>query len=268
MGLRTDVEVPVSWLLLPLASYLVWGAVAVTWWSEGAGPGSGELSLVINGLGFLGLTISAAASYVLYMLMSRSNKHSGRTRALLWGAISTLDDRVRFLGQQALLPLNSAEASYYRLLQEERERSAVFWALLALIPFLGWIFLVVAEWRLSRDLAKHSRLEAVVLEDVDRALRIAGLQGIHVRDARVRSHDVLGIAVVLALSTEIFSALFLGLAGCLVLIYLTLGAFSLLWLDLSIRDPAGHFYYHSQLEAGMLQALPEAGVGSSNVGVA
>jgi hypothetical protein len=49
----------------------------------------------------------------------------------------------------------------------------------------------------------------------------------------------------------------LGLAGALILIYLTIGAFSLFWIDLSIRDPAGHFRYHSQLEADMLRALQD-----------
>ena len=265
---RTDVEVPVSWLLPPLASYLVWGAVAVAWWSEGAGVGSGDLSLVMNGLVFLGLTISAAASYVLYTLMNRGNKHSGRARALLSGAIGTLEDRTRFSGQHVLLPLNSAEDGYYKLLHEERERSAVLWALLALIPFVGWIFLVTAQWLLSRDLAKHDRLEAAVLEDIDRTLRTAGLQGIPIENARIRAHDVLGFAVVVALLSELFSAIFLGMPGSLVLIYLTVGAFSLLWLDLSIRGPAVHFDYHAQFEAGIIEALPEAGAGTGNVGVA
>jgi len=265
---RTDLEVPVSWLFLPLASYLVWGVLAVSWWSAGAGFGTGELSFATNGVVLLGLIASATASYVLFTLMNRGNKHSSRTRALLWSAIDTLEARVGSMGQQALLPLNTAEEGYYKLLREERERSAVLWALLALIPFVGWIFLVTAQWILSRDLSKHSRLEAVVLEDIDRALRVAGLQGIPVRDAPIRSHDALGFAVVLALLIELFAGYFLGLAACLVLIYLTVGASSLFWLDLSIRDPASHFYYHSQFEAGLLLALPEANAGTNEVGVA
>ncbi len=271
MRLRTDLEVPVSRLLLPLASYLLWGVFAVAWWSGGAGLGSGDLSLVINGLGLLRLAISAAASYVLYTVMNRGNKHAGRTNALLWSAICTMEGRVAASGQQAILPLNSAKEGYFKLLHEERDRSAVFWALLALIPFVGWIFLVAAQWLLSRDLAKHGRLEAVVLEDIDRALRTGGLQGIPVRYAPIRSHDALGFAVVLVLLGELLSAFFfapfLDFAGFLVLTYLTIGAFSLFWLDLSIRDPRGHFYYHSEFESGMLQSLPEAGAGTSNLGV-
>lgn len=268
MRLRTDVEVPVSWLLLPLASYLLWGGFAVAWWSESAGLGPVELSVVTNALAFLGLIASAATSYVVYTLINRGNKHSSRTRALLSSALSTLVTRVGFSRPNALLPLNSAEEGFYKLQREGGERSAVLLALLGLIPFVGWIFLVAGQWLLSRDLAKHTRLEALVLEDVDRTLRTAGLRGIPVKDAHVHSHDFLGFAVVLALLGELFSSVFLGIAGCLVLIYLTVGAFSLLWLDLSIRGPAVHFHYHSEFEAGMLEALPEDGAGIGNVGVA
>ena len=265
---RTDLEVPVSRLILPLASYLLWGVVAVAWWSAGAGLGTGGISIGTNGLAFLGLTASATTSYLLYTLMNRVNKHSSRTRALLWSAINAMEARVGSSGLHVLLPLNSAQEGYYKLLYKERERSAVLWALLALIPFVGWIFLAAAQWILSRDITKHSRLEAVVLEDIDRTLRTAGLSGISLGNTTVRSRDALGFAAVAALLVELFSAYFLGLAACLVLIYLTVGAFSLFWLDLSIRDPAGHFYSHSQFEARMLQALPDASTGTNEAGVA
>ncbi len=266
MRTRTDIEIPVVWLLLPLASYLLWAVFAVAWWSAGSGLGTSDLTLVISGLGILGLAASAAASYLVYTLVNRGNKHSSRTRALLWSALDTLESRVGASGPQALLPLNSAEDGFYKLTRGERERSAVLWALLSLVPFVGWIFLAVAQWLLSRDLAKHSHLERLVLEDVDRSLRMAGLQGIPVRYERVHSHDAIGFAVVIVSILELFSAFLLGLPGALVLIYLTVGAFSLFWVDLSIRDPTGHFSYHSQFEGELLRSLPEAGTGS--VGVA
>jgi hypothetical protein len=100
----------------------------------------------------------------------------------------------------------------------------------------------------------------LVLEDVDRAMRKAGLQGISVRHAAVGSHDVLGFAVVIVSLIEFLSVFVLGLAGCLVLIYLTVGAFSLLWLDLSIRDPTVHFSFHSQFEPDILRSLTDAAI--------
>jgi len=274
MRTKTDAEIPIVLLLLPLASYLVWAVFAVAWWSTGASEivGNGiSASILINptpfaaGLGVLGLAASAASSYVVFTLVNRGNEHSSRTRALLLGALGSLEARARTSGQQTLLPLNSAEEGFYNLVRGERERSAVLWALLSLIPFVGWAFLAVAQWRLSRDLAKHGRLEGLVFEDVDRTLRTVGTQGIPVRYAPIRSHDALGITIVIVSIIELLSSFVLGFVGSLVLIYLTVGALSLFWIDLSITDPTGHFHYHSQLEADMLRALPDAANSSSGV---
>jgi hypothetical protein len=264
--MRTDVEIPTVWLLLPLASYLLWAVLAVVWWSAGGGLGTGDLTLVISGLGIVGLVASAAGSYVVFRLVNRGNEHSGRTRALLVSVLNSLEARAGTSGPQALLSLNSAEEGFSKLVGGESERSAVLWALLSLIPFVGWIFLAVAQWRLSRDLAKHSRLEGLVFEDVDRTLRSVAAQGIPVRSAPVRPHDTLGLIVAVFSVIELLSAFVLGAAGALILVYLTIGAFSLFWIDLSIRDPTGHFLYHSQLEVDILRALPDGtNIGSGAV---
>lgn len=268
MRAKTDLAVPVSWLLLPLANYLLWAIFVVAWWAAGAGLGTSGLTIVVSGLGIVGLAASAASSYVVYTLLNRANEHSSRAKALIWTAIAELESRIGKTGQEALLSLSSAEEGFYRLSRGEHERSAVLWALLASIPVIGWIFLVAALGFLSRDLSKHSRFEELVLEDVDRTMRRAGLDGISVRRAPVSSHDGLGMAVVVASLVELLTVFLLGPAGCLVLIYLTVGAFSLVWLDLSVRDPLAHFYFHSQLEPEILRSLPVAVAGAGSVGVA
>lgn len=275
MRARTDVAIPIVRLLLPLSSYLLWAVFAVALWSTGAleiaGQGTSSPSLLVNptplvaGLGVLGLAASAAASYVVFMLVNRGNEHSSRTRALLLGALSSLEARAGPSGQQALLTLSSAEEGLYKLVRGERERSALLWALLSLIPFVGWIFLVAAQWRLSRDFARHSRLEGLVFEDVDRTLRIMGTQGIPVRYAPVRSRDALGVTVIFVTVFELLSSFVLGFAGAIILVYLTVGAFSLFWIDLSITDPLSHFHYHSQLEPEIVRALPDTTVGIAGV---
>jgi hypothetical protein len=266
MRTTTDLAVSVSWLLMPLASYLLWSVFVVVWWAAGAGVGTGDMTLVASGLGMVGLAASAAASYVVYALVNRANKHSGRTRALLWNAIRELEVKIRTAGQGAMLPLSSAEEGFHKLSRTEHERSAVLWALLASIPIVGWIFLVAALWFLSRDLAKHNRLEELVLEDVDRTMKAAGFQGISVRHAPVGARDVLGMVVVLVSLIELLSVFLLGPVGCLVLIYLTVGALSLVWLDLSMRDPTPHFAFHSQFEPEILRSLPDTSAGADNVG--
>jgi hypothetical protein len=266
MRSRTDFDIPVSWLLLPLASYLLWAIFVVAWWAAGAGIGTSRLTLVVGGLGILGLATSAAGSRVVYTLVNRANNHSGRIRALLSTAISELESRIGTTSQGPLLSLNSAEDGLYKLSHGEHERSAVLWALLASIPVIGWIFLIAGLWLLSRDFAKHSRLEESVLEDIDRAMKESGLPGVSVRHAPVASHGVLGIVAVVAVLIELLSMFLLGPVGCLVLIYLTVGAFALVWIDLSVRDPTAHFAFHSQFEPDILRSLPDAAVGAASVG--
>ena len=265
MRTRTDIEIPILWLLLPLANYLLWAVFAVAWWSAGAGLSTSELTVVISGLGIVGLAASGAGSYVVFRLVNRANEHFSRTRALLSSVLNSLEARAVASGPQALVPLNSAEESLYKFARGERDRSAVLWALLSLIPFVGWIFLAVAQWRLSRDLAKHSRLEGLVLEDVDRTIRTMGSQGVPVRHAPIPTHDTVGLTIIILSVVGLLSAFVIGLAGSLILIYLTVGALSLFWIDLSIRDPIGHFNYHSQLEGDMLRALPDVSDGNAEV---
>ncbi len=266
MRARTDVSVPASYLLLPLGSYLLWAIFVVAWWGAGAGLGTGDLTLVVSGLGIVGLVASTAASYVIYLVMSRANRHSSRTRALLWTTVGELQSSPGTGGQAALLPLSSAEDGLYRLSRGEHERSAMLWSLLALIPVIGWIFLVVALWLISRDFTRHARLEELVLEDIDRSMKGTGLQGTSIGHGSVASRDILGVSVVIVSLIELLSAFLLGPAGCLVLVDLTVGAFSLVWLDLSIRDPTVHFSFHSQFESDILRSLPDAVGGASNVG--
>src|SRR6266516_7634313 len=85
MRTETDAEIPIVWLLLPLASYLLWAVFAVAWWSAGASGivGNGvSASILINPtplvaeLGVLGLAASAASSYVVFTLVNRGNEHS------------------------------------------------------------------------------------------------------------------------------------------------------------------------------------------------
>ncbi len=268
MRQRTDVEVPATWLLLPLASYLVWATFAAVWWIGSLGLGKiglgpvGVINLMPAGIlgliGILGLTTSAGSSYLLYTLVNRINTHSERTEVLLLKTVDALESRIGSQGSPALIPLNSAEGGLQGLAHAERERSAVLWALLMVIPFIGWIFLLGALWLLSRDLSRHARWEGVVLEDVDRTLKAAGLQGIHVTNIQIRSHGVLGMAIIIISMLEFLSSFLFGAEGALVFIYLTLGAFSLAWIDLSIRDPVHHFHYHSIVENDISQSLTDA----------
>ena len=253
----TDLEIPTSWLLLPLVSYLVWAVVAISWWSGGSLLGGSDISLFVGGLGILGLAASAGGSYITFTLVNRCNEHCSRTRALYRSSIGALEARATLSGQYAMLSLSTAEDGLNRLIRAEKERSAVLWAMLALIPLIGWVFLVVALWRLSHDFANHSHLEGPVVEDIDRTLRTIGAVGISVRPAFLSNRNSLGVVMISMAAAELVTGIILGLSGALVLVFLTLGAISLFWVDLSIRDPIAHFNYHSQMETQLVTALPQ-----------
>src|SRR5207245_9121425 len=82
MRTKTDAEIPILWLLLPLASYLLWAVFAVAWGSAGAGLGASGLTPVISGLGILRIAASDAGSYVVWRLVNSTKEHNGRTTVL------------------------------------------------------------------------------------------------------------------------------------------------------------------------------------------
>ena len=253
----TDLEIPTSWLLLPLASYLVWAIIAISWWSGGSLLGASDINLLVGGLGLLGLAASAGGSYITFALVNRCNEHCNRTRSLYKRSVSNLEPPASASGQHAMLALSTAEDGLNKLIRTEKDRSAVLWALLALIPVAGWIFLIVVLWRLSHDFANHSHLEGPVVDDIDRTLRTVGSVGIPGRPSLLSNRNTLGITVIVLAAAELLTGLVLGLNGALVLVFLTLGAISLFWIDLSIRDPLAHFSQHSQMETQLVTALPE-----------
>jgi hypothetical protein len=263
--LTTDFEIPATWLLLPLASYFAWAVFAIVWWLGGFGLGRtplGDLGVVyLDFRGFLGLigilamASSMGSSYVLYAIMTRINAHSAKTQILLSRTLGILGSRIGSQPSPAIFALNSAEVNMQGFVDMERERSAFLWALLAMIPFVGWIFVICAQWLVSRDLGSHTRLESIVLEDIDRTMKTVGLQGFQSSRAQSLPRNSLPLAAIVICFLEVFSSLVLGSGGALVLIYLTLGIISLIGVDLSTRDPRRHFQYHSKVEYDIVRML-------------
>jgi len=246
---RTDIDVPITWLLVALANNFLWTGVALQVWS-------GESTTVTLGiLASLGFVASAATSYLVFTLLNRISEHSSRAIALFGRTITSLEQQTRLLDQQAQLSLNSAQESFYNIAREQHQRSAIVWSLLCLLPFAGWVFIILAQWRLSRDLARHERLESYVIEDLARTFGGVDAWNAQSRYSPTNRNDSLGVSFVILTSVEFILGLYIGLATSLIVIYLTLGAVGLLWMDFSIRDPASHFVYHSGVESELLRAI-------------
>ena len=241
-----------QWLLSALASFLVWGTFVVVLWL-GTASGS-DLGFVLESLGALGLLASGLTAYLIFALVDRCNRHYSQTQQLFWDVLEAISSKPS--GPNAMFSLRSAEESTARLAGIESQRSAFLWALVSMIPLVGWVFIVTILWLLSRNLAKHSQLEGLVIEDVDRSLRSSGSQGVTGGTKPIIARNVLGAVVILATLADLILVPVIGFTGCLALMFLTLGGLSLVWLDLSISDPLQHFQNQTRIDADIVRLLP------------
>ncbi len=245
MRSRTDVAIRTNWLVFPLASYSLWAFLAVVYLTGTLRTISNQHpGLLVGTIGILGFAASAGPSYLLYSLINRRNKHSAREQALLWEALNKTRSKAGERDMKALIPLSSAERDFASFHQGTHERSAVLWALLTLIPYAGWIFLIIALYRLSEDFKVHQQREGVFLEDLDRSLQASGAQGLGVRSGPVSSGNAPAFAL---------------------LSIVTLGALSLYWLFVMVRDPQVHFGYHTLFEDSLSKSLAESDPESSRM---
>lgn len=255
-GIRFPDRIGGQWLLPALASFLVWATFVIVLWL-GTASGS-DFGFVLELLGSFGLLASGFTAYLIFALVDRCNRHYSQTQELFWDALSAIESRSS--GPSAMISLRSAEESTSRLVGAESQRSAVLWALLSMIPLVGWIFIVMILWLLSRNLAKHSQLEGPVIEDVDRSLKSSGSSGVTGGTTPIIARNVLGAVVIVAMVAELVSVPVIGFAGYFAVMFLTLGSLAMLWLDLSISDPLQHFRNQSRIDAEIVKLLPEMSI--------
>src|SRR5207244_4713227 len=129
-------------------------------------------------LSLLGICASTGLAYLVFRVVDRQNKHALRMREIFSESLRRIESETRACQLNVLLPLNSAEQDFSALLQNTHERSAILWATLVLIPYLGWLFLIIALYHLSEKSNVHERKERLLLEDLDRVLAATGSQRI------------------------------------------------------------------------------------------
>ncbi len=243
MRTKTDVVVGEKWILFAISSYTIWTALAVILFTRVLQTILG-LGFILGIFGTLGFVASVGLSYLTYTLINRQNKHTVREQELFWEALNQARSQTRQDDIKALIPLSSAEEDFSKLLQKTRERSAVLWALLALIPYAGWIFLVIALYLLSQDSNAHEQSERLFLEDIDRTLGVLASKGLPPKNVPHYPRNSLGYAIASVL---------------------TLGVFSLFWLREMVKGPEAHFGYHASFEPSLLEAFPETDTGARSM---
>lgn len=230
---RTDYSIRPALVWASVASYSIWATLAIAAYTRPI-PDN-ELSTLLSGLGLLGLLSSAPASYLVYLLVNRRNIHLAREEPLLAGIVRYLRSKTEPADLQTLLPIESAEYNLARFSTATKEHSAVLWALLTMIPYTGWVFLMFALTFLSRDFHAHEQREDLVLEDLGRTIVLRGGQAIPARQWRTPNPSV-PLYIVLSV--------------------LSLGVFLFAWQYLAIDDPRTHFQHHQAVEPILAQLIP------------
>ena len=236
---RTDYDIPPKWAWGSVASYVIWTAIPIIVYLDRGRSGT-QLAIPLGILGLAGFLSSTLSSYLVYRLVNRRNTHFAREEAFLWKTLDTVKSKTPQTDMRTLLPLSSAEQGLAQLSETGREHSAILWALLTLIPYIGWVAMIYVLAFLSNDIRKHELREDLVLEDLGRVLKTQGGQDLPMRQRRVPNRSI-PLHVLLSIAT--------------------LCVFLLVWLYQLVKDPQAHFEYHRSFE----EVLPgfQLGTGQS-----
>ncbi len=117
---------------------------------------------------------------------------------------------------------------------EENERSAVLWALIQFVPYVGGFLLLYVYHFLNKDFWKHERREDQFLNALSSILAKHGVNFTYVRMHTIPDRSTLLYVI---------------------LLFVTIGLFGLYWVYTLTKDPNNHFMEHRRWEDTLLNAL-------------
>ncbi len=264
---RTDYVITTKWIWAPVASYAIWTIIAVIRYAYRGDAGT-PLGTTFGGLDLAGFVFSAPFSYLVYKLVNRRNQHFAREENLLWSTVETTKAKVQQSDMRSQIALASAERDLARLADNGKEHSAVLWALLTLIPYAGWIFLIYVLSFLLSDVRKHELQEDLVLEDLGGIMKTQRGLDLPIRRRRIPNRPVILYAALSLVGPGVLLSLWINLnlnfemaigspspsvvsAESIVLLasgLLLLAIVQLFWLFQAMKDPNSHFEHHRSFE--------------------
>ena len=239
LRLKTDVGVGSRWILLAIASYILWILFAIS------SHYSVSLPLLTIGqtlglIGTLAFAASTGLSFLVYTLINRQNKHAAREQEVAWQVLREIQSRTAPENLGVRLPLNATEQDFSNLLERTHEHSAFLWSLLVLVPYVGWVSLMVALYLLTESSNAHGRMERILFEDLGRTLAAEGFRQPAANSRLPAPRNSMAYLLASAF---------------------TLGIVALSWLYVMIIGETAHFMYHSTLEPELLRTFPESTAG-------
>ncbi len=257
---RTDYDIDTAWIVLPITSFTIWTLLGTIFIAGILGPFSDPVFL-LGLLASLGFAFASGTAYLVYLLVNRRNKHSAREKALLLVTIENLQSKIPGDDVKTQIHLNSGERDLSTLLQEDRERSALLWGLLSMIPYVGPLLIITILEFVSGDYKKHAARESLVVEDIGNAVKVLGVHGIPEVEKLRATPDMLE-TVLLGIAALLFSftySLFLfylsGARSVLVSVPLWLSAVSVVSMYSAIRFPIPHFSVHQTTDNAILRSM-------------
>jgi len=231
MRTQTDEVLSELWAFIPLISMVIIFAV------------SGIMALTITDY-FLSLGITMAVSIVamvliiilLYKLFNRNNLHSKREAMMRIAIVDLLKRRAAEQGASQMIAaqVQTMESINYEALNYEPERSAAVWAILPIIPIVGWIFMLIGLYYLTSYPPAHDRRWHAFTQQV----QSAGSQ--------------LGIPVMLpswrTLPERSFIIYF-------ILTIVTFGFFMIYWFYVLVKDMNEHYMAQWQFEDQLMREI-------------
>lgn len=193
---------------------------------------------MISSFGLVGgLLSSLLYAYLLYILLSRRNKHFRRQSRFSQDLISHLRSLTSKKGLDEEVGLSNLERTTREMKNTDDEKSAILWTVLAFIPILNVFAILYILYFLGKDFRIHERNEDGFIEDSNRILQNVGLE-LSVRRMDPTPNRSFILYIILSI--------------------VTFGLFGIYWLYTLIADPNAHFKHHQQYEDDLISKLSSA----------
>ncbi len=219
---KTDYVMP---LIMPyLPALLVLAGVAVM-----------VIEYFLYGLSLVGLLIMGLGPlvniYVVYKWIKRRNDHFARSLLMLESLHELISEVSKKRGGVADAILHQVDRDLAEMRIESGEKGPVLWAILQLVVPL--VVFYVAYF-LNKDFVDHFKREAVVLEEMSRAVKELGVEKSFPEFSKWYRFPERNIVLYV------------------VLYVLTMGLFWFYWLYTLTNDPNQHFREHQRLDSELL----------------
>ncbi|WP_148689176.1 DUF4234 domain-containing protein [Methanopyrus sp. SNP6] len=180
-------------------------------------------------LGFFEMLVGyPIAVYMVYLMIKRRNEHLMRSM----GFLRYLTELLAGVGYD--VDILRSELEEMRLRTEHR--NPVIYALLTLVPPIGWLVALYIYHFLNRDFHEHSVRERDFLESIAHLLDMNPYEP---------PFELETFYVVPRRNTFLYS----------VLTILTAGIFGLYWWYTVVQDPNRHFRTHRRLERDLIESI-------------